>query len=307
MNATFETKEITPDIARSWKLPGFQRELQVNAKLMSVARDIKDGGVIPGIITLGSFDGSTYVIDGQHRLHAFILSEAKSCLCDLRILKCETIGEMSREFELLQSHIVRMRPDDHLRAIAERSPLLQRLQQEVSFVGFDMIRRGEKSPVLSMSMVLRCWVASGRETPSVHGATAVACAEQLIETECENLIKFLHIAMNAWGRDREFIRLWGALNFTLCAWLFRRMVLGEGSSPFTRTTRLTPESFQKCITGLSADSAYLDWLVGRNFGDRSRSPGLARMKTIFARRMVDQGIAKPMLPQPAWSGKTSGP
>src|SRR5439155_2436385 len=39
-----------------------------NDKVRALAEQVKaDGGVMPGIITLGVVDGVTYLIDGQHR------------------------------------------------------------------------------------------------------------------------------------------------------------------------------------------------------------------------------------------------
>jgi hypothetical protein len=38
-----------------WKLPAFQRPLRVNAKVLALVEEIRtEGGVIPGILTLGA-------------------------------------------------------------------------------------------------------------------------------------------------------------------------------------------------------------------------------------------------------------
>lgn len=301
-HTTLDTIEINPNIVRSWKVPPFQRALRVNAKVLEVAEEIKaNDGVLPGIITLGVLGSDRFLIDGQHRVHAFQLSELLIGYCDVRILHVKDMAAMATEFYKLNSRVVNMRPDDYLRALETTNDQLSRLHKRCPFVGFDMVRRSDRSPILSMSAVLRCWSASSKEVPQPHHTGGVvALAGQLIEDECTQLISFLGVAYAAWGRDAEFHRLWGGLNMTLCMWLYRRMVITQYSP---RTPKLDSATFQKCLMSLSADGTYLDWLVGRQCTDRDRSPGLARIKSIFSRRLIDETGKKPNLPQPAWGGK----
>ena len=66
-----DTIEFTRETLASWVDPPFQRPLRVNEKVLAVAEKIAaDGGVIPGIWTLGVLNGVTYLIDGQHRINA---------------------------------------------------------------------------------------------------------------------------------------------------------------------------------------------------------------------------------------------
>lgn len=53
---------------------------------------------------------------------------------------------------------------------------------------------------------------------------------------------------------------------------------------------------------LGADADYGDWLVGRALTDRDRAPCYARIRAIFAKRLVQDDPGKRhLLPQPAWA------
>jgi hypothetical protein len=52
---------------------------------------------------------------------------------------------------------------------------------------------------------------------------------------------------------------------------------------------------------ISADSTYVDWLLGRHIGERDRSPCYRRIKDIFAARLEAIQGKKPLLPQPSWA------
>jgi hypothetical protein len=54
---------------------------------------------------------------------------------------------------------------------------------------------------------------------------------------------------------------------------------------------------------VSANSDYIDWLVGRNLGEPDRAPVYGRLKTIFAQRTMAETGKKVVLPQPAWGGR----
>jgi hypothetical protein len=296
---TSDTIEFTPDIARSWQLPPFQRPLQVTARVLEIAKEIAaNDGVLPGVITLGVLDGVRYLVDGQHRREAFFHSECLTGYCDIRTLYFKTMAEMAAEFYRLNSRIVNMRPDDYLRALESESAALAKLRKRCPFIGYDMVRRNERSPVLSMSSVLRCWNSSSKEVPQSGGAATTEIARALNSDDADHLITFITRAMTAWGRDREYVRLWGNLNLTLCMWLYRRLVLVQYSA---KSPRMSDDLFQKCMSALSADDSYLTYLQGRQLTNVHRSPTYAKIKAVFARRIEEETGKKTSLPQPAWA------
>lgn len=295
---TLDVMEVTPNDVKSWKLPTFQRELKVNAKLLAIAAEIRENdGVIPGVLTLGMLGGERYLIDGQHRRHAFLLSECPFGYVDVRVAHYKSMAEMSEEFQKLNGRISIMKPDDFLRAAESTLPELHRLIKRCPFIGYDSIRRGPKSPLLSASFTVRAWWGSGKDSPVNGGITGLAAAEALTAEEAAGLGDFLEVARTAWGTDPEYHRLWGGLNITLCMWLYRRTVVAQYSA---RTTRPTKAQFQKCLVALSADEGYLEWLRNRQITEKTRSPAYSRIKAIFVKRLEEELGARPVFPAPEW-------
>lgn len=294
-----DTLLFTPETAQSWEAPPFQRPLRVNDKVRALATQIaQDGGVIPGVLTLGILDRKTYLLDGQHRVQAFLLSECREGAADVRKHFFDSMGEMGEEFVNLNSSLVNLRPDDILRGLEGVSPALQLIRKKCPFVGYDMIRRGDKSPILSMAMVLRCWAGSMADVPQTGGVSAATRAQTLTMDEAESCCAFLNLLIGAWGRDAEYVKLWNSLNLSLIMWLYRRTVLTQYSP---NTTRLTREQFSQCATRLSANANYLDFLVARLLNDKNRSPTYARIKQMFAACIEQETGKKPRLPQPSWA------
>lgn len=301
---TVDTIIVTPDLVRSWENPPFQRPLRVNDKVRNLAEKIReDGGVIPGVITLGVLGGRTYRVDGQHRGEAFILSECPEGFCDIRVHQFSTMAEMAEEFVTLNSSLSKFKPDDILRGMEASKESLQKIRKACPFVGYDMIRRGEKSPIVSMSTLLRCWFGSSHEVPATGGISAAAMAESLSVDDAQALIAFTQLAHSSWGRDAEYARLWGTLNLTLCMWLYRRTVITPYSQ---KTPKVTRDQFGRCLMSLSANSQYLDYLVGRQLRDRDRSPAYTRIKTLFTKRLEEEINRRALLPAPAWATHISG-
>jgi hypothetical protein len=299
---TMDTIELTPKLVASWKSPPFQRDLKFNAKVLAVSAAIlRAGGVLPGVITIGILDGDTYIVDGQHRLAAWLHTAMMVGYADVRTHWFESLGDMANEFVLLNSPLVRLKPDDILRGLEPSTVALQRITRKCGFIGFDAVRRGsEKAPVLSMSVFLRTWVGTKPDVPST-GASGMTALASMDEAETTAAIEFVQLCFEAWRRDVEYARLWGSLNLTLCAWLYRRIVLGERMTGTSRSYRFTKEQFRKCLMALSAEPQYLDYLVGRNVGERDRAPAYARMKTIFQRRYLADTGQSLRLPSPAWA------
>lgn len=292
-----DTVLITQDVVERWKSPPFQRPLRVNDRVIALAESLKqDGGVFPGVLTLGVLSGVTYIVDGQHRLEAFKISGLTEGYADVRTHYFQTVGEMGEEFVLLNSSLVKFRPDDILRGLEGSIESLQFIRRKCSFVGYDQIRRGERAPIISMSQVLRCWNGSAKEVPATGGTGAVSLSNSITPEDSKFLVDFLLIAEQAWGRDREYARLWATLNLTLCMWLYRRTVI----APNSPRVKLSGTLFAKCLMEISADSRYIDWLSGRSLRDLDRSPAYSRIKTIFSRRAYAETGKRVLLPAPAF-------
>jgi len=290
-----DTIIVTPEIVSKWELPPFQRPLRISDKVKAVAEVIKaNGGVIPGMITIGILNGKQYILDGQHRREAYLISGMPEGYVDVRYSTHESMADMGEEYVELNSSIVRMRPDDILRGLEGSYAALQLLRKRVPFVGYDMIRRSKSSPILGMSVLLRCWYASIPDVPGTAAPSAATIAKSLSVDDAALCAEFITLAKDAWGRDPEYMRLWGGLNLTLCMWLYRRTVLvPDDGKPMPKDT------FKTGLMGLSTDGSFLDWLVGRNMNDHHRGPAFKEIKRLIGRRIAATG-KRVRLPSPQW-------
>lgn len=289
--------------AEGWAKPELQRELKVTPKVVEVSEEIKrTGGVIPGIITLGKLKSVIYLLDGLQRMGAFFLTELPEGYADVRTVTFETEAEMADEFISLNSHIVTFKPDDFMRGLEKMCPPVAYVKKNLPYVGYDMIRRGPKSPILSMSLLLRTWVGSVPEVPKTGVGSAQLVARSITMEDAKLLVKVVNHLYSAWGRGDDTKRLWSTLNLVLCFWLYRRLVHAPPSAQ-KRSVKLTEDEFEKCMMALGASSKYCDWLTGRNFNERDRNPAFQRIKEIIARRLMDaRGLStRPLLPQPSWA------
>lgn len=293
-----DTIEFTLKHIESWEAPPFQRPIRINERVKQLAEQIiVDGGVLPGVLTLGVLEGKTYIVDGQHRIEAFKLSGVEVGFSDVRRHYFQNMGDMSEEFVNLNSQLARMRPDDILRGLEASTPALLEIRKRCPFVGYDMIRRGSNSPLLSMSTLLRTWRGSVHNCPA-PGGTSRDCVEGMTTEETVMLIRFLQLADKAFGRDSGYSNLWGMLNLILCMWFYRRVVRAVWSA---KIPQMKEEMFLKCLMSLSADTHYVDWLRGRKLGDRDRSPTWNKIKSIFVQRIAEETGKRPLMPQPEWA------
>lgn len=298
-----DTLELTPKGVRAWKKPPFQRELRINDRVKKLVEDIqRDGGVVPGTITLGRLDGDIYLVDGQHRAEAFLLSEMAVGYADVRMCDFDSMADMSEEFVRLNSSLVRMRNDDIIRGLEAVTPELAAIRRKCPFVGYSMVRSGQGSrTMLSMAVAVRGWFGSAGPVPT-NGPASTDAVKMLDDDAVAKLSKFLSACFSAWGTDRQNYRLWSAVNLVVLMWLYRRVVLGEGlEKSLRRSITITNEQFEKCLMALSADPKYTEWLVGRSMGERDRGPAYARIKDIFARRLAMDGIKGAKFPQGEWT------
>jgi hypothetical protein len=143
-------------------------------------------------------------------------------------------------------------------------------------------------------------MASSRDVPSFGGFGAVIVAGQLDHEETIKLMQFLNLCFSAWRRDTEYRTLWGSLNMILCAWLYRRIVIGGAGKGLSRATRMTQEQFRAGLQSLSAGE-YMEYLVGRRVSDHDRAPAYNRIKNIFAKRYLTDTKQRLLLPQPTWA------
>lgn len=289
----------------TWKDPGFQRPIRINAKVLEIAEQIKNnGGFIPGIITLGRLSATDkffFLVDGQHRFEAFKISERLECIADVRSMIFDTMADMAEEFVNLNSRLVNMRPDDILRGLEESNPALKRIRTACQFVTYGQVRRGDsRSALISMSPLLRAWHMSSPETPAQNAPTATALARILDTAEADKIIAFLAIARAAWGSDPENYRLWGALNLTISMWMWKRLV-GRERGGAARSLSLTIDQYRKCLMSVSASETYLDWLAGRSMNERDRSPCYNRLKAIFTKRLQQDSSTLVKLKSPPWA------
>lgn len=294
-----DTIVVTKKTLSEWKIPPFQRDCRVNAKVLALAEELKfNGGVFPGILTIGILKGTRFIVDGQHRCKAFEISELEEAYTDVRFRMYESMADMAEDFVRLNSVLVRMRPDDILRGLEGTSEALQMIRKACPFVGYDQLRRSSASPVVSMSALMRCWFGGGRDVPASVGVAAPEIAKVATVDDAERVIEFLNIVMKAWGRDPEYAKLWGALNMTMCMWVYRKVVLAPWSP---NVQKFTKEQFAKGMGALAASGDYIEWLHGRVMSERDRSPAYRRLKSIIVKRLESESSGRKVrFPQPAW-------
>lgn len=300
-----DTIIITPDVVKTWMHPPFQRPLKVNAKVRAIAEELKhNGGVINGMLTLGQIDHnkSIYLMDGQHRVEAAMLSGLAEAISDVRICQFDSMADMGEEFVKLNSSIVRMNPDDIMRGMEGTVAVIHNLREACSFVGYENIRRTPDAPVLSLSSAVRCWVGSHAETPKAAVGSALSVVTGMSVEEGDELAKFLKVAWSAWGRDAANYRLWAGLNLCMAMWMWRRLVTDRDRAGMKRYVLLNTDLFKKCLMQVSANADYIDWLAGRTMTERNRAPCYQKLKTEFVMRLRSEMKQKKInLPQPAWS------
>jgi hypothetical protein len=307
LRSQMDTVELTPGGIRRWKKPPFQRELRITPKVLALRDEIlSNGGILPGVITLGKMGSDTYLVDGQHRTEAFLLTEMPVGYVDARICFFEDMGEMGEEFVKLNSALVRMKNDDIVRGLEGVNPLISAIRKKCPFVGYDRIRQGNNSrTLLAMAVILKTWFGSAGATPT-PGPSSIDAIKLLDDEQVKLLTSFLADCNSAWGNDQSNYRLWGTLNMSILMWLWRRIAKPRTKIEMTqrgleRMTYLEGEQWAKCLMALSADVTYSAWLVGRAIRDRDRSPCYSRIRSIMTKRLTLEGVKLIRFPQAEWT------
>lgn len=319
--AKMDTIIVTPTVVDSWKKPPFQRELRTNDRVKEAIVQIRLEGVVDGVITLGKFEGETYLLDGQHRMDGLkkacdpdyriedprhpgnLLAPIQEAYADIRVRDFRSMAEMAEEFINLNRPLVAMRPDDLMRGLEEVNPHLAAIRRRCPFVGYDRLRQGDNAKILlSMGTVVRIWFGSAGETPS-PGPSSAEAVKMLNEEQVDFLCEFLSLCFEAWGRHKEHFKMWMGLNLCLLMWLYRRIVLTDTSAQKggRKIVHLTKREYMSCLMGLAADAMYSEWLIGRALSERDRGPCFARIRSIFVRRLAEAGVTNPRFPAGDWS------
>lgn len=314
LQSTTELRIITAVMLTQWVLPAFQRPLRVNAAVLEVAQEIlREGGIVPGMITLGVLNGVIYVVDGQHRLHALRLAMdagVKEGMAEVRVCYFNSVGEMALEFKRLNSALVKMRPDDKLRAMEGSCESVATLRKLCPSVGYDNIRRGTSGAMISMSAAIRtAYAAASDSLVAGGGGSAEAMALKMTATQAREWATFMNIATEAWGFDAPYRRLYATLNLATCGWLYFRLVRGKDRdrASYARVKAMDEDDFSACLAGLSANTKYLAWLVNRNLTEHDRGPCYKRVTQDFKNTMLTNTGKKIMLPSPEWFAQNGRP
>lgn len=286
---------ITPELLASWATPDFQRPIMENPKLHMVKDGIREnGGIIPGTLTIGVYNGRNYRVDGQHRMRAFELSGLSEGLADVKYIYFDSEEDMAEEFDRQNSPIARMKPDDHLRAIEKSSEALQYLRKECPFICYGPVKRGGKSAV-SMSGVLRAWSGGSSETPIACGTPAQTIGKRLPLDEAKEIAQFLKVCYDAWGAHQNYGKLWTNMNLTICVWLYHHTVMDS-----KETYELTPEAFRQALMSLT-DEKYIEFITNKAMTEFNRGPCYVEMTSRIRPRLQASVNRRIRLPLPVWA------
>lgn len=299
ISTRMDTIEVNAATLSKWLTPFWQRPVIITTKVREASEQIRQTGVIPGVLTIGEFDDCLWRVDCQHRLAAFEMSGRASALADVRFAEFDGHDMMADEYDALNAHLVQMRPDYKMKALELKYEQVRILRENVPFVGYDKVRHeSTTAPMLGMCSVLRNWFGAATPTPVSDGKAPRDLAEQLTSPEADFLIEFLNLAYESWGRESDYSGLWKKLNLTLCMWIFRTCVSGQVLKPHER--RMGRDIFAVGLRSLK-DAGHLDWLRGRTMCERDRGPTYIRIKRLMTSACKRDG-ERISLPDPPWAG-----
>jgi hypothetical protein len=295
---------ITREAISAWVRPPFQRTVSNSKGLRKAANQIRQDGWLPAVIYLGILDGKTYLVDGHHRIQAFIASGIEKMIVPVIVRYYENgirgLRDMCQDFVLHSRHIRNPTASDMLRALEGVNDHIKKIRAECPFVGYEKFWKGEDSPILPMAHVVRIVVASRIETLGTGTGNAVDRTETLTGAETHRVISFLNSARQAWGCGIETKYLWSPINLILCFWFFQRMVKGPGIKE--KQASLTAAQFHNCLHALGTNKAYLNLLIsnrGRQLHiPEVRVPLCKEVMVTFKKRLKGEGTNQYYMPTP---------
>jgi hypothetical protein len=276
---------------------------------------------IPGTLIFGRFEGTDYLIDGQHRIYgAFALAAGLRALpgttsfdveggwrpacaiASIEIRPYDSMAEMGKAFAGFNKKLVALKPDDLLRALEGTNTFLRDIREACPFIGYEKNKNTKERIMISMSAAIRTWFGSGA-TPAT-GPECSRAQSYLDEGETKAIVAFFSSAEAAGWVDTNYTRLWGTLNIGINMWLYRKLVLGaankfRGGGDFMA---LTGEQYVECMKELR-NLDYTKFLGSRALRYQDRAPTYDYIQELFLPALARMKIYGPKFPQPqGWSG-----
>lgn len=322
---THDVIELWPDKIGMLDRPEFQRPLNINEEVISLAHAmmLEAAGsrdrmcTIPDDIVFGRLDGREYLIDGQHRIFgAFALASGLrdyggsklspppggvaplSALAQVKIIEFDSIAEMAQAFSRFQKKLVQLKPDDNLRALEYTNTHLRDIRKACPFIGYEKNRNTKATIMLSMSAAIRVWFGSG--AVPAGGPSADKAAALLDDEQARHIIGFFEACEAAgWvNQDKSNERLWSSLNIGINMWLWRAMVLGiSGRLRTAGCTALKATQYIECMKELRNEE-YLKFLYSRSLRFQDRVPTYEFMQELFLPALARCQIIAPKFPEP---------
>ena len=185
--APFDMKvmAVTRKTIEGWAKPDFQRPVAENKNLGELAVQIQDQGWLLTAIYLGIWMGKTYLVDGQHRMQAFIASGLEQMsvpvITKYYLDGAKGLAAMCEDFLRINSHIKNPTANDMLKALEGKNSHIKEIRTNCPFVGYTHLRRTESAPILGMAQAIRALVVSRQEIPgSWMGKSAASHGAELV-------------------------------------------------------------------------------------------------------------------------------
>lgn len=297
-----EVVVVTVALVNSWERPDFQRMFKQTKNVVDATNQIGRTEEIPGTIWIGVWEGRSYVVDGQHRIEAFLGANIAEALASVAFKAFDSYDAMARFYRMINTPLRSFSAQDNLKAAAVEYESLRIIEREATFASWYKPKRNSGKTIQISSMV-RFWGMARSDAPG-GSAQVVAVAAGMNKLAAHRLCVFGSLCHDAWGTDSGYAALWGGLNFPVVLWLYARTVLRD-PEPSLRVTRLDQPAFKKALVSL-CDESYVDWLRGRNSLQNFRSPCYNKIKQRFKATLEKRG-ERLTLPSPDWASNNAVP